>query len=151
MYIISACLAGENVKYNGGNNYNQKVMDFLKDKEYVLVCPETAGGLKAPRDPAERIGDKVIDRVGRDLTEAFHEGARRCLEQILETTSPEDIEGAILKARSPSCGSGVIYDGTFSGRKIPSEGITAAMLREAGYRVISEKDVEAIEREHNKG
>ena len=96
MYIVSACLLGENCKYNGGNNMNEAVMRFLEDKEYIMVCPETAGGLQAPRDPAERIGDRILDKAGRDLTYAFNEGARRCWEQVLEKTAPKDIKGAIL-------------------------------------------------------
>ena len=141
MYIVSACLLGDNVKYNGGNNRNEAVIRFLEDKEYILVCPETAGGLKAPRDPAERIGDRILDKAGRDLTEAFNKGARRCWEMVLDKTAPEEIEGAILKARSPSCGSGMIYDGTFSGVTAEGDGVFAALLKSMGIPVYSELDI----------
>ena len=140
MYIVSACLLGENVKYSGGNNYTQAVVDFLKDKEYVPVCPEFTGGLPIPRYPCERLGDRVINTQGEDLTEAFHTGAVRCLEMVLERCTLEDIEGAILKARSPSCGSGVIYDGTFQGIKIPGDGVFSELLKSKGIRVMTELD-----------
>ena len=140
MYIVSSCLLGENVKYSGGNNFTEAVAEFLKDKEVVPVCPEVAGGLSVPREPCERLGDRVINKSGEDVTEAFHEGARRCMESILETWKPEDIEGAILKARSPSCGSEVIYDGTFQGVKIPGDGVFAELLKSKGIRVMTELD-----------
>ena len=140
MYIVSACLLGENVKYNGGNNRNDKVLEFLKDKEFMAICPETAGGLKAPRDPAERIGDRILDKTGRDLTEAFYAGAERCWQDVLGKYSPEDIEGAILKARSPSCGSGAIYDGTFSGVQIPGNGVFSELLKSENIKVMTELD-----------
>ena len=145
MYIISACLTGENVKYNGGNNYCLEVVDFLKGRNYVLVCPEVLGGLSIPRDPCERTGDRVMDRGGKDVTEAFYEGARRCLEEVLEKVPPEDIEGAILRKASPSCGSGLIYDGTFSGTKIPGDGVFTALLKEHGIRVFTEDEITEID------
>ena len=142
MYIVSACLLGENVKYSGGNNFTEVVVEFLKDKEFIPVCPEVLGGLTIPREPCERLGDRVINKLGLDVTEAFHKGAERCLEGVLEKASPEDVEGAILKARSPSCGSGVIYDGTFSGVKIPGDGVFAELLKAKGIRVMTELDFE---------
>ncbi len=142
MYIVSACLLGENVKYSGGNNYTETVAEFLKDKEYIPVCPEVLGGLTIPREPCERLGDRVINKSGLDVTEAFHKGARRCLENVLEKVKPEDIEGAILKARSPSCGSEVIYDGTFTGVKIPGDGVFTELLKSKGIRVMTELDFE---------
>ena len=140
MYIVSACLVGENVKYNGGNNYNQGVVDFLKDKNYVLICPEMAGGLEAPRDPAERIEGRIVDRAGRDLTEAFNLGARRCWEKVLCAGDPEKIEGAILRFGSPSCGVGKIYDGTFSGVIVDGDGVFAELLRSKGIPLMTDKD-----------
>ena len=142
MYIVSACLLGENVKYSGGNNFTEVVVEFLKDKEFISVCPEVLGGLTIPREPCERLCDRVINKSGLDVTEAFHKGAERCLEGVLEKASPEDVEGAILKARSPSCGSGVIYDGTFSGVKIPGDGVFAELLKAKGIRVMTELDFE---------
>ena len=145
MYIVSSCLLGENVKYSGGNNYHQGVVDFLEDKDVFLICPEVVGGLPVPRIPCERLGDKVINKQGVDLTAAFHEGARRCWETIVHDWSPEDIEGAILKARSPSCGAGVIYDGTFTGVKIQGDGVFAELLKSKGVKVMTELDFEIDE------
>ena len=99
MYIVSACLLGENVKYSGGNNFTEAVVEFLKDKEFIPVCPEVLGGLTIPREPCERLGDRVINKSGADVTEAFHKGAERCLEGVLEKVSPEDIEGARILAQ----------------------------------------------------
>ena len=146
MYIVSACLLGENVKYSGGNNYHQGVVDFLKDKDTVPVCPEVSGGLPIPRYPCERLGDRVVNTQGEDLTEAFMRGARRCLEAVLEDRTFEDIEGAILKARSPSCGSEVIYDGTFRSIKVPGDGVFAELLKSKGIKVMTELDFEKADK-----
>ena len=141
MYIVSACLLGDNVKYNGGNNYTEKVVEFLKDKEYITVCPEVEGGFPCPRDPAERVGDLILNKKGKDITEPFISGARRCAERVTETVPLDQIDGAILKARSPSCGEGVIYDGTFSGVLIRGDGVFTEILKELGIRVITELDL----------
>ena len=149
MYIVSACLLGENVKYSGGNNFTEAVVEFLKDKEFIPVCPEVLGGLTIPREPCERLGDRVINKSGLDVTEAFHKGAGRCLENVLKKVSPGDIEGAILKARSPSCGSEVIYDGTFSGVKIPGDGVFTELLKSKGIKVMTELDFEETDLKQN--
>lgn len=150
MYIVSACLLGENVKYSGGNNFTEAVVEFLKDKEFIPVCPEVLGGLTIPREPCERLGDRVINKSGTDVTEAFHKGAGRCLENVLKKVSPGDIEGAILKARSPSCGSEVIYDGTFSGVKIPGDGVFTELLKSKGIKVMTELDFEETDLKQNR-
>ena len=149
MYIVSACLLGENVKYSGGNNFTEAVVEFLKDKEFIPVCPEVLGGLTIPREPCERLGDRVINKSGADVTEAFHEGAGRCLENVLEKVSLGDIEGAILKARSPSCGSEVIYDGTFSGAKIQGDGVFTELLKSKGIKVMTELDFDETDLQQN--
>ncbi len=140
MYIVSACLLGENVKYSGGNNYTEAVEKFLKDKSFIAICPEVYGGLTIPREPCERVGDRVLNKVGEDVTREFFEGARRCWEAVLEKAGHEEIEGAILKARSPSCGSEVIYDGTFSGTRIPGDGVFTELLKAKGITVKTELD-----------
>ena len=150
MYIVSACLLGENVKYSGGNNFTEAVVEFLKDREFIPVCPEVLGGLTIPREPCERLGDRVINKSGVDVTEAFHKGAGRCLENVLKKVSPGDIEGAILKARSPSCGSEVIYDGTFSGVKIPGDGVFTELLKSKGIKVMTELDFEETDLKQNR-
>lgn len=148
MYIISSCLLGHNCKYNGGNNKNETVIDFCQNKKYVVICPESAGNLPSPRPPAERIGNKVIDRDGVDVTEAFYKGAEISLKTCLTAAelSGEQIEGAILKANSPSCGSCRIYDGTFSGTLTEGDGIFTEMLKARDIQVITEKEEDIINR-----
>lgn len=152
MYIISACLLGCDCKYNGGNNYNEAVVQFTKEHKYIMICPETAGGLLSPRPPAEiqadrstdsRVTDnRVIDKEGNDVTDAFTRGAEACLKEALNESerNNEPMEGAILKANSPSCGCGHIYDGTFTGTLIKGDGIFAAMLRKKGIALMTEED-----------
>lgn len=142
MYMISACLLGENCKYNGGNNYCQWVAEFAESHSYVTVCPESRAGLPAPRPPAEIVGDKVLDKEGRDLTEAFSRGAAGAYEDAKEAArkAGEPIEGAILKAKSPSCGKDRIYDGTFSDRLINGDGYLVRLLKKDNIDVITEKE-----------
>ena len=151
MFIVSSCLIGNNCKYNGGNNYNEDVVEFCRNHEVILVCPETSGGLKGPRMPAEQqyinasdgnLEIRVIDKEGNDLTGNFHKGAVVSLELALKQADElgEEIEGAILKANSPSCGSDNIYDGTFTGTLISGDGIFANLLKERGIPVMSEKN-----------
>ena len=142
MYIVSACLLGQNCKYNGGNNRNEDVVEFCRTHKYVTVCPESAGRLPSPRPPAEQVGSTIMDKNGNDLTEAFIRGAEISLKSCMEMArlSGEEIEGAILKANSPSCGVGHIYDGTFSGTLTEGNGVFAGMLRRLGIETITEKE-----------
>lgn len=143
MYIVSGCLLGKNCKYNGGNNRNEKVLEFLKDKKYVEVCPESAGGLKIPRPAAEIKGESVINKEGVDVTYEFILGAKLSLEKAINYSKEigEEIEGAILKANSPSCGSGKIYDGSFSKKLIDGDGIFARVLKDRKIKVITENEL----------
>ena len=138
MILVSACLLGENCKYNGGNNRNEIVLAYLKDKDYLPVCPERAGRLPSPRPPAELQHGRVVDKVGKDVPAAFLCGA----EKTLALAKKHRPELCLLKANSPSCGFGKIYDGTFSGRKIQGNGVTAELLLQNGFSVITEKDLE---------
>lgn len=131
--LVSACLAGVDCKYNGGNNENAKIIELIKNNDVILVCPEQLGGLSTPRDPAENINDKVITDKGKDVTKEFDKGA----EEVLKLAKKFNIKKAILKSRSPSCGKGKIYDGTFSGKKIDGNGKTAELLIKNGIEVIS--------------
>ena len=142
MYIVSACLLGQNCKYNGGNNRNEDVVEFCKTHRHVTVCPESAGRLPSPRPPAEKVGNRILDKNGNDLTEAFIRGADISLKSCMEMArlSGEEIEGAILKANSPSCGVGHIYDGTFSGTLTEGNGVFAGMLKRLGVEIITEKE-----------
>ena len=147
MILISACLAGRNVKYNGSNNAVPWLCEWIeRHKEKVLlVCPEVMGGLPTPRLPAEiqylaadsgAVPEKrrVVNKAGEDVTEPFLRGA----EKVLELVKQHNITSAIMKANSPSCSGFYIYDGTFTGTKIPGQGITAALLMEHGVRVYTE-------------
>lgn len=143
MYIVSKCLLGENCKYNGGNNRNEGVIEFLKGKNYIAVCPEVTGGLPCPRPPAERQGDKIVNCEGKDVTFNFEEGARIEFAAAKEKSKElkEEIEGAVLKAKSPSCGKDYIYDGTFSGVLTEGDGCFVKILRDEEIYIISEKEI----------
>ncbi|MBE6038585.1 MAG: DUF523 domain-containing protein [Anaerofustis stercorihominis] len=144
-FVVSACLTGENCKYNGGNNFNEKVKNFLADKQYITVCPEVYGGLSTPRDPSEIIlcdGElKVISDKGKDVTEEFVSGAQQALKEALES----GCDCAIFKAKSPSCGSGEVYDGTFSSVLIKGDGVTAKLFRENGIDIFTEKEIHLLD------
>lgn len=138
MIIVSACLCGDNCRYNGKNNYNREVMKFLSNKEFIKVCPEVIGGLETPREPCEIQNEKVISAKNEERTEEFQFGAK----QVLDIAIKNKCTLAILKDKSPSCGVNFIYDGSFSGTLIEGMGFTASILKENGFKVISEKDVE---------
>ncbi|WP_312353206.1 DUF523 domain-containing protein [Aminipila sp.] len=143
MYIISGCLLGQNCKYNGGNNFTGWVIEFAEKHNYISVCPEMAGGLKSPRPSVEIKDGRAVNCEGLDVTDAFQIGCRRVWEDAVRKAQElgEEIEGAILKAKSPSCGSGTIYDGTFSRKEIAGDGFLASYLKEKGIKVISELEI----------
>ena len=131
--LVSACLLGLNCKYDGDNNYSGEVDEFLKDYEIIPICPEIMGGLPTPRTPSERLGNKVITKDGRDVTKEYVKGAEECL----FLAKKYNVKKALLKLRSPSCGSGKIYDGTFSHNLIDADGVTAELLKSNGLEIIS--------------
>lgn len=131
--LVSACLAGINCKYDGGNNEHQKIIDLINNKDVILVCPEQLGGLKTPRPAAERLGNKVVTKEQIDVTKEYKKGAT----EVLMLAKKFNIKKAILKSRSPSCGINEIYDGTFSHNLIRGDGITAELLKKNGIEVIS--------------
>jgi uncharacterized protein YbbK (DUF523 family) len=146
MKIISACLCGINCKYNGGNNFNPYFLEMLIHGEVIPMCPEQLGGLPTPRTACEIHGGTGADllagravaltRTGKDVTAAFLKGAQ----EVLNIAVQVDAKGAILKSRSPSCGVGMIYDGTFTGRMMSGDGVTAAMLKQHGIKVWNEQE-----------
>ena len=142
MYIVSGCLLGIPCKYNGGTNTVSALKAYLRGKSYVSVCPETMGGLKAPRPPAEIQNGRVLDAAGRDLTEAFALGAKKAYERAGKKAEEagETLDLAILKARSPSCGSCAVYDGTFTRRTVEGDGFFAALLKSKGIPVMTEEE-----------
>jgi len=134
--LVSACLIGENCKYDGTNNQDLKLFGTLLGEGIspVAVCPEVEGGLPIPRCPAERQGDKVVTRDGEDVTEQFMLGAQKAL----ALAKQHGCKAAVLKSNSPSCGSCKIYDGTFSGTLVDGKGVTAQLLKKNGIVVYDE-------------
>lgn len=138
--IVSACLLGENCKYNGGNNKCDDIIALAEKFEIIPVCPECFGGLPIPRVPSEIKDGRVYSKTGEDLTDAFLSGAEQTLYIAKEANAP----CAVLKENSPSCGFGKIYDGTFSGNKIDGNGITAQLLYDNEIQVFGESQVKRL-------
>lgn len=140
MYLVSACLAGINCKYSGSNNEDKMIVDLVKQGKAIPICPEQLGGLPTPRPSCEIVIQdgvmKVLTKEGQDCTGEFTEGAEKTL--AIAQIIGADI--AILQPRSPSCGCGQIYDGTFTGRLIEGDGLTAELLMENGIKVYSVAD-----------
>ena len=136
--IISACLLGEPCRYDGKSKPCEEVETLRGKYLFLPVCPECAGGLPTPRPPAELQADgRVVNREGSDVTEAYHRGA----ESVLALARREGCTLALLKEKSPSCGKGRIYDGSFSSTLIPGNGVCAALLIENGIEVLGESEI----------
>jgi len=137
--LVSLCLLGAGCRYDGKGN-GVDLRKLMARAELVPVCPEQLGGLPTPRVPAERRGDRVVTRDGRDVTEAFENGAEET-EMLAEQL---DVRYAVLKSRSPSCGSVWIYDGTFSGKLVLGIGVTALALHRAGIGIYDEEHIDDL-------
>ncbi len=137
MKVVSACLAGKKCRYDGRSSPCEKVIELVKKGEAIPVCPEQLGGLKIPRVPSEIKGDRVITKEGRDVTAQFEKGA----EEALKIAQLNNCKEAILKSKSPSCGLGKIYDGTFSGKLKDGDGIFTRLLKKNNFSVITEEDI----------
>lgn len=138
---VSSCFVNK-VRYNGSDSNNEDINRFLKvmkdnNIEVVFVCPELLGGLKVPRESSEKQGDKVVTISGIDITDNFNVGAHK----VLEILKRENIDIAILKSKSPSCGKGIIYDGTFSGTLTEGNGVTVELLSKNNIKVYSSDDL----------
>lgn len=143
MIIVSACLLGENCKYNGGNNSTKWVTDLMEGHTLCMVCPECLGKLPTPRPKSEIQKDgRVVNELGEDVTVAFQQGAKIAYTRALVAAKSigEEIEYAILKSNSPSCGRDHVYDGTFSGEVVDGDGIFAKFLKEKGIKIYTEKE-----------
>ncbi|WP_046174216.1 DUF523 domain-containing protein [Domibacillus indicus] len=146
MILVSSCLAGMKVRYNGTDRLDERIRRLVDEKKAVMACPELLGGFQTPRPPAEIIGGtgedvlngraSVVDSLGRDVTAMYMAGAAETLKMAKEAGAAI----VVLKENSPSCGSKAIYNGTFSGEKIPGAGVTAALLRRNGIKVLSEEE-----------
>lgn len=135
MRIVSACLAGVRCRWDGGSRPSKAVIGMVRKGEAIPVCPEQLGGLPTPRPAAEIMNGKAITTDGRNETREFRKGA----EEALKIARLAGCKEAILKSKSPSCGSGEIYDGTFSGKLAKGDGITAALLKRNGIMVCTEE------------
>ncbi len=144
--MVSACLAGENCKYNGGNNRNEKVLKLMAENEAILVCPEQMGGLPTPRVPSEICHGIVTAKDGRVVDAEFRAGARKCLETALQ----EQPDLIVLQSRSPSCGVKQRYDGSFTGKLVDGSGVTAELLMENGFRCIDVEDLDLEKERENR-
>jgi len=137
MKIVSACLAGIKCRWDGEARPCQKVIKLVIQGKAIPVCPEQLGGLATPRTPAEQKDNKVFTKTGEDVTAKFEKGAKEALKIALLANCDE----AILKAKSPSCGSNKVYDGTFSGKLIDGDGVFARVLKKNNIKVYSENDI----------
>ena len=135
--MVSACLVGENCKYNGGSNRNEKVLQMMSEHEVITVCPEQMGGLPTPRVPSEVKNGIVTARNGRNVDREFRAGAAKCLEIALR----EQPDLIVLQSRSPSCGVKQRYDGSFTGKLVDAPGVTAKLLMENGFRCVDVKEL----------
>ena len=136
--LVSACLLGRNCKYNGGNNRCPRVESFVADKQVVEICPEMMAGLGTPRTPIEIVNGVLVDKNGRNVDAALRDAAARAL----ELAEKEQIDLAILQSRSPTCGVNQVYDGTFSGKLVSGAGVLTQALKDAGYTVIDNEELE---------
>ncbi len=135
--MVSACLLGQNCKYNGGNNYCDKVASFLEGHEVIPVCPEVEGGLTIPRIPCEIVNGIVTNKRGESKDKEFRSGAKKCLQKAID----EKVDLVILQSRSPSCGVKQIYDGSFTGKLIEGKGVFAELLSENGIKTMDLSDL----------
>ncbi len=137
MKIVSACLAGIRCRWDGEAKPCQKVVELVKQGKAIPVCPEQLGGLTTPRSVAEKRGSKVFTKNGEDVTAQFEKGAEEALKVALLANCSE----AIIKSKSPSCGCGKIYDGTFSGKLTSGDGVFTKILKKNNIKIYSENDI----------
>ena len=135
--LVSACLLGVRCRFDGGSKPDARVLALVARDGILPVCPEQLGGLSTPRVRHERVGSRVVSESGVDATEAFERGA----DEAIRLAQLAGSRRAVLKARSPSCGVGQIYDGTFQGRVVSGDGVLAARLRALGFALETEEDV----------
>lgn len=138
--LVSACLLGTPCRYDGKSKPSDAVLSLQEQYTLIPVCPEVMGGLPTPRTPSEIQGERVMMKSGRDVTQNYHAGAQKAL----ETARAHGCTVAILKAKSPSCGKGEVYDGSFSGTLTHGNGICASLLMQNGIRVYTETELEEM-------
>lgn len=144
--IVSGCLLGCDCRYKGDNCKCEELLTLAEKHTLIPVCPEQLGGLSTPRDPAEIVGNKVISNHGKDVTYEYTKGA----ELALYIAKINNADAVVFKANSPSCGKGIIYDGSFTGNKIAGNGIAAEMFLNSGYSVFTENEIATLSEFLNK-
>lgn len=135
-YLVSACLCGEKCRYDGKELISEQIKELVDKGEAIMICPEVLGGMSIPRLPCEIKDDRVLNISKEDKTDSFIDGAIK----VLNLAKKYGIKNAILKEKSPSCGSKYIYDGNFNHNLIMGEGLTTKLLRENGIKVISDEE-----------
>ena len=143
--IVSSCLLGCNCRYDGKNCENKEIIELAKTHTLIPICPEQMGGLTTPRQPSERVKDRVINKIGEDVTEQYERGAGIAY----RLASINDCHYAILKAKSPACGTGLIYDGTFTGGKVEGNGVCSELFQKMGIKVFTEEEIDKLLNELN--
>lgn len=138
--LVSACLLGVCCRYDGGGVLDEQLSAMMPAIPLIPVCPEIMGGLPTPRDPAEQVGERVLTKFGTDVTAEYEKGA----EEVLKLAKLYGSTCAVLKERSPSCGSGSVYDGTHARRLTDGDGITAALLKRNGIRIFGESSIKKL-------
>lgn len=142
---VSSCLLGTNCRYDGKNSYNELVLSLKDNFELIPICPEILGDLKTPRVPSEIKGNRVINKEGIDVTSNYLNGAKK----TLKIAKDNDCKVAILKSKSPACGKGLIYDGSFSNKLVKNDGICAKLFKDNGIEVYSEKEIQTFLKRYN--
>ena len=137
MKIVSACLAGVKCRYDGSSKPCKKVIELVKKGQAIPICPEQLGGFSTPRIVSEQKGNKVYNKEGKDVTAEFEKGAQ----EALNIAKMAGCKEAILKSKSPSCGSGLVYDGSFSGKLIKGDGVFAKLLKANNIKVVTEEEI----------
>lgn len=141
---VSACLLGESCKYSGGNNRSERLLSELAkhpEIEIIPVCPEVAGGLPTPRPPAEIVDGEVVNNCGVSVDAEYRAGVAAEMARLKPHIESGELAAAVLQSRSPSCGVHEVYDGTFTGRLIPGQGLFAEALERGGVRIVDVADV----------
>lgn len=144
--LVSACLLGDNVKYNGGNNYDERIEKLKEFYDIVPICPEVFGGLSTPRIPSEIKGDSIINKEGKDVTFEFNRGAHK----VINIVNFCHCKKAILMDRSPSCGVNKVYNGKFNGTLIDGMGYTAKLLKDKGIELYTIDDIDQLIKDKNR-
>jgi len=137
MKLVSACLAGLNVRYDGKSKANEKIIRLVREGKAIPVCPEQLAGFSTPREPMEIRNGRVFTKSGKDVTEQMQKGAEETL-KIARLVNATEI---IFKSKSPSCGKGLVYDGSFSGKLAKGNGIATELLEKNGFRVVAEQEI----------